>query len=132
MEKVNHSSFSGRSFVQLYRLLSILVAWDKLEQFRQELKEFEGIHFPSKKLRIFFDWEKLTQLGENTRRECGNELSELENNKKVSDFLCKNCLENFEQKASKNKFKNKVLASEYYTLIERLDSKDWTSVYTVI
>lgn len=55
---------------------------------------------------------------------CGNELSELANNKKVSDFLCENCLENFEQKASKNKFKNKVLASEYYTLINRLESKD--------
>lgn len=55
---------------------------------------------------------------------CGHELSELENNKKVSDFLCKNCLENFEQKASKNKFKNKVLASEYYSLIQRLEATD--------
>jgi len=36
---------------------------------------------------------------------CGNKLSEQENNKKVSDFLCENCLENYEQKASKNKFK---------------------------
>jgi type II restriction enzyme len=31
-------------------------------------------------------------------------------------------LENFEQKASKKKFKNKVISSEYYTLIKRLES----------
>ncbi len=55
---------------------------------------------------------------------CWNNLSELENNKKVSDFLCKNCNENFEQKSSKNKFKNKVLASEYYTFIKRLEENN--------
>jgi type II restriction enzyme len=36
---------------------------------------------------------------------CGEKIKNLENNKKVSDFLCENCLENFEQKASKKKFK---------------------------
>ncbi|MDQ7008700.1 MAG: DpnI domain-containing protein, partial [Candidatus Gracilibacteria bacterium] len=51
---------------------------------------------------------------------CGNGLSEQENNKKVSDFLCENCLENYEQKASKKKFKGKVISSEYYTIIKRL------------
>ena len=55
---------------------------------------------------------------------CGSKLTELENNKKVSDFLCKNCLENFEQKASKKKFKWKVISSEYYTLIKRLKEKN--------
>lgn len=55
---------------------------------------------------------------------CGNKLSELENNKKVSDFLCENCLENYEQKASKHKFKNKVISSEYYSLINRLQAID--------
>ncbi len=55
---------------------------------------------------------------------CGSKLSELENNKKVSDFLCENCLENYEQKASKHKFKDKTLSSEYYTLINRLNSID--------
>jgi len=55
---------------------------------------------------------------------CGSKLSELENNKKVSDFLCENCLENYEQKASKHKFKNKVLSSEYYSLINRLKAID--------
>ena len=54
---------------------------------------------------------------------CGSKLSELENNKKVSDFLCENCLENFEQKASKHKFKWKVISSEYYTLIKRLEDR---------
>ncbi len=55
---------------------------------------------------------------------CGNKLSEQKNNKKVSDFLCKNCLENFEQKASKKKFKWKVISSEYYTLIKRIKEKN--------
>lgn len=55
---------------------------------------------------------------------CGSKIVNLENNKPVSDFLCENCRENYEQKASKHKFKNKVLSSEYYTLIERLNSKE--------
>ncbi len=55
---------------------------------------------------------------------CWSVLHNLENNKKASDFLCKSCEENYEQKASKHKFKNKVLSSEYYTLIDRLSSID--------
>jgi len=54
---------------------------------------------------------------------CGWRLSGQKNNEKVSDFLCKNCLENFEQKASKNKFKGKTIAGEYNTYIEKL--KGW-------
>lgn len=53
---------------------------------------------------------------------CWSEIKNLENNKKVSDFLCEKCRENFEQKASKSEFKNKVISSEYFTLIERLKS----------
>jgi len=55
---------------------------------------------------------------------CGSKLSEQENNKKVSDFLCENCLENFEQKASKKKFKWKTIAGEYNTYVERLKEKN--------
>ena len=55
---------------------------------------------------------------------CGGKLSGLENNKKVSDFLCENCFENYEQKASKKKFKWKVISSEYYTIIKRLEAKN--------
>lgn len=55
---------------------------------------------------------------------CWNYIVNLPNNKQVSDFLCENCRENFEQKASKHKFKNKVLSSEYYTLIKRIQSDD--------
>lgn len=53
---------------------------------------------------------------------CGSAIKNLENNKKVSDFLCENCRENFEQKASKTEFKNKVISWEYFTLIERIQS----------
>ncbi len=55
---------------------------------------------------------------------CGGKLSGQKNNKKVSDFLCKKCLEDFEQKASKNKFKWKTIAGEYNTYIEKLKEKD--------
>ena len=55
---------------------------------------------------------------------CGEKIKNLENNKKVSDFLCENCLENFEQKASKKKFKWKTIAWEYNSYIERLSWKD--------
>jgi len=55
---------------------------------------------------------------------CWNNIINIKNNEKVFDFLCENCLENYEQKASKHKFKNKVLSSEYYSLINRLQSID--------
>lgn len=55
---------------------------------------------------------------------CGNDIKNLENNKKVSDFLCEECLENYEQKASQKKFQGKVISSEYKTIVARLSSKD--------
>ncbi len=55
---------------------------------------------------------------------CGGILSGQKNNEKVSDFLCKNCLEKFEQKASKNKFKWKTIAGEYNTYVEKLKEKN--------
>lgn len=53
---------------------------------------------------------------------CGNSIKNLENNRKVSDFICEKCLENYEQKASKKKFQGKVISSEYNTIIKRLSS----------
>lgn len=55
---------------------------------------------------------------------CGGIIKNLENNKKVSDFLCENCSENYEQKASKKKFQGKVISSEYKTMVERLCSNN--------
>ena len=55
---------------------------------------------------------------------CGSGIKNLENNKKVSDFLCEKCFENYEQKASKKNFKGKVISSEYNTIIERLSSPE--------
>ena len=54
---------------------------------------------------------------------CGNKIKNLENNKKVSDFLCEKCFENYEQKASQKKFQGKVISSEYKTIVARLLSK---------
>ncbi len=51
---------------------------------------------------------------------CGGRLKNLENNKKVSDFICKKCAENYEQKSSKKKFNGKVISSEYKTIVTRL------------
>lgn len=53
---------------------------------------------------------------------CGNSIENLENNKKVSDFLCKKCFENFEQKASQKKFKGKVISSDYATIVRKLNT----------
>jgi len=55
---------------------------------------------------------------------CGSSIKNLENNKKVSDFLCEKCFENYEQKASQKKFQGKVVSSEYKTIVERLSSKN--------
>lgn len=55
---------------------------------------------------------------------CWSHIINSKNNEKVFDFLCENCLENYEQKASKHKFKNKVISSEYYSLINRLQAID--------
>lgn len=55
---------------------------------------------------------------------CGNCIKHLENNKKVSDFLCENCLENYEQKSSQKKFKGKIISSEYKTIVSRISSSD--------
>lgn len=55
---------------------------------------------------------------------CGNQIKNLENNKKVSDFFCEKCFENYEQKASQKKFQGKVVSSEYKTIVARLSSID--------
>lgn len=55
---------------------------------------------------------------------CGNDIKNLENNKKVLDFLCERCFENYEQKASQRKFKGKVISSEYKTMVARLSSEN--------
>ena len=55
---------------------------------------------------------------------CGSNIINLENNKKVSDFLCEKCLENYEQKASQKKFQGKVVSSAYKTIVARLSSMD--------
>lgn len=55
---------------------------------------------------------------------CGGSIKNLENNKKVSDFVCKKCFENYEQKASQKNFYGKVVSSEYKTIIKRLSSLD--------
>ena len=42
----------------------------------------------------------------------GSNIKNLENNKKVSDFLCEKCFENYEQKASQKKFQGKVIVTD--------------------
>lgn len=44
------------------------------------------------------------------------------NNKPVADFYCKKCLEDFELKAKKGKFRGAVLAGAYSKMIERINS----------
>jgi len=53
---------------------------------------------------------------------CGNEVSEYENNKPVADFFCSTCSEDYELKSKKNVFGRKIVDGAYSTMIERLKS----------
>lgn len=54
---------------------------------------------------------------------CGNTISEFENNRPVADFYCKNCMEEFELKSKKSKnLGNIVPDGAYNTMIARLES----------
>ncbi len=55
---------------------------------------------------------------------CGNEISNFENNKPVGDFYCKKCLEEFELKSKKGKIGKKIPAGAYSKMIERLSSAE--------
>lgn len=75
----------------------------------------------SQKIRVMSE----TWTGENIFcPNCGNEISNFENNKPVADFYCKNCLEEFELKSKKGKIGNKVGAGAYSKMIERLEGVD--------
>lgn len=53
---------------------------------------------------------------------CGNTLSEFENNRPVADFYCKKCLEEYELKSKSGAMGKKILDGAYSTMIERLNS----------
>ena len=53
---------------------------------------------------------------------CGNNLSEYENNRPVADFYCFKCKEDFELKSKKDKIGKKIVDGAYSTMIERLQS----------
>ena len=54
---------------------------------------------------------------------CGNELTDFENNRPVADFYCKKCKEEFELKSKKaNKIGKKIVDGAYSTMIERITS----------
>ncbi len=55
---------------------------------------------------------------------CGNEISNFENNKPVADFYCKKCSEEFELKSKKGKIGKKIPAGAYSKMIERLNSSE--------
>jgi len=53
---------------------------------------------------------------------CGNVLSQFENNKPVADFYCKNCSEEYELKSKNGTVGRKIVDGAYSTMIERLIS----------
>ena len=54
---------------------------------------------------------------------CGNELTEFENNRPVADFYCEDCKEEFELKSKKaNQIGKKIVDGAYSTMIERITS----------
>lgn len=55
---------------------------------------------------------------------CGNPLSNYENNKPVADFYCFTCKEDFELKSKQNAMGKKIVDGAYATMIERLQSNN--------
>lgn len=53
---------------------------------------------------------------------CGNALSDFENNRPVADFYCKKCLEEYELKSKQGAMGKKIVDGAYSTMIERLKS----------
>lgn len=53
---------------------------------------------------------------------CGNVLSQFENNRPVADFYCKNCFEEYELKSKHGEVGSKIVDGAYSTMIERLIS----------
>ncbi|SMP88823.1 type II restriction enzyme [Epsilonproteobacteria bacterium SCGC AD-311-C15] len=53
---------------------------------------------------------------------CGQNISEYENNKPVADFYCSTCNEDYELKSKKDKMGKKIVDGAYSTIIERLQS----------
>jgi type II restriction enzyme len=53
---------------------------------------------------------------------CGNSLSQFENNTPVADFYCNRCLEEYELKAKNGNVGKKIVDGAYSTMIERLKS----------
>jgi type II restriction enzyme len=53
---------------------------------------------------------------------CGNNISNYENNRPVADFFCPSCAEEYELKSKKNSIGTKIVDGAYRTMIERLRS----------
>ena len=55
---------------------------------------------------------------------CGNDINDYENNRKVADFYCLNCKEDYELKSKKEKMATKIVDGAYSTMIERLQENN--------
>jgi type II restriction enzyme len=55
---------------------------------------------------------------------CGNHLSEFENNTPVADFYCKDCQEEYELKSKGGTLGKKIVDGAYGTMLERLSSNN--------
>lgn len=73
--------------------------------------------------------QKIRVLSENWVSEyiycpnCGNSVSEYENNRPVADFYCSTCSEDYELKSKKDKMGKKIVDGAYSTMIDRLHSE---------
>jgi type II restriction enzyme len=55
---------------------------------------------------------------------CGNELSDFENNHPVADFYCGNCAEEYELKSKNGGLGKKVVDGAYVSMLERLSANN--------
>ena len=55
---------------------------------------------------------------------CGNNISNFENNRPVADFYCANCSEEYELKSKRDGIGKKIVDGAYSTMIDRLQSQN--------
>jgi type II restriction enzyme len=55
---------------------------------------------------------------------CGNSVSNFENNRPVADFYCNNCKEEYELKSKKDNIGKKIVDGAYSKMIQRLQNRN--------
>lgn len=63
--------------------------------------------------------------------ECLSILGKAKNNAKVCDFICVDCVEQYELKSKKGNFGKKITDGEYHTMIKRISSNENPNLFAL-